>query len=752
MSPESGILKPRPYARLLSMLSDQLIKNNTVALTELAKNSYDADAGWVQIRIGNMDNYAKAGLTDKQKPFVEIEDDGDGMSFETIRDSWMNPASSNKFKRRQSRKPRTRKGRVIQGEKGIGRYAVFQIGKKVEIFTRERLSDNKGGEEISLITDLSEYTDQLLSHKKTKHPAEPVYLDQIESKYQIRGNPRFIKPGAISIEGKRLSRKNHGTLIRITELNYGWTLLNVKKIRETLSRLQSPFRKQDFDVSIVFQGERIPPLKDYDLDDVLDEALLRMTGEVDKLGRCVYSLKRGKTEEKGRLNLVEHLKQDRVKANSSHFYDNGDGKPRAPECGPFRFKFYVYDLVTMTDKDLNEYVKTHRLYIYRDGIRVYPYGDRDNDWMKLDILRGLIKASYYFSNDQLIGYVDISSEGNPNLRDKTNREGLLEQGTAYEDLRFLTLSALNYLHTEYQRAKHAGSEKPKRLEERRSELYLQTERVERSIRNLDSHLKRAKDEKGGKLTTTLSDEYLKERQIYRRQVEIVEDLAGVGIAVDATSHDLMLMMARASERVKEIQTILGSEEVDLEKLKDKADALGGLIASVTANLSGIQPLFRSARRRKKELRVSEVIETVIRYYETPIKKAKVQVEINEVGPPLTITSSEGILLQVFINLMDNSVYWLRVSETTRPRVEVVVDGEKGSVIFADNGPGVEKRDIDYIFEPFFSTKGIQGRGLGLYIARQLTDKYEYDLYYVEKKADRILPGANFRIDFVEQED
>lgn len=732
------------------MLSDQLIKNNTVALTELAKNSYDADASWVQIRIGNMKNFGKKGLSDKEKPFVEIEDDGDGMSFETIRDSWMNPASPDKFKRRQSRKVRTRRGRVIQGEKGIGRYAVFQIGKKVEIYTRERISGDKGGKEIYLITDLSEYTEELLSRKKAKHRAEPVYLDEIESRYQIRGSPRFIKPGAINIEGKRLSRKNHGTLIRITELRYGWTLPNVKKIREILWRLQSPFRRQDFAVSIVFQGDHISVLEAYELEDVLDEALLEMTGEVDKLGRCVYSLKRGKSEERGRLNLVEHLKQDAVPTNRSHFYDRGGGKPREPVCGPFRFKFYVYDIYTMTDKELKEYIRAHRLYIYRDDIRVYPYGDRDNDWMKLDIYRGLVRASYYFSNDQLIGYVDISSERNPKLRDKTNREGLLEQGTAYEDLRFLTLSALNYLHAEYQRAKLAATKKAKRLRERKSELYLQTEKVEKNIGNLDRHLKKVKDDKGKKLIATLTDEYLKERNIYRRQIEIVEDLAGVGIAVDATSHDLMLMMNRANERIKEIQTMIGSEEVDLERLSDKADALGGLIASIAANLSGIQPLFRSARRRRKELRISDIVKTVMRYYETPIKKARVQVEIKEVGPPLTITSSEGILLQLFINLMDNSVYWLRVSDVTRPKIEVVIDGEKGSVIFADNGPGVEEKYVDYIFEPFFSTKGLQSRGLGLYIARQLTDKYDYDLYYLNKKPEQILPGANFRIDFIEQ--
>ena len=209
MATKRGELRPRPYARLMTMLSYQLIKNNVVALTELAKNSYDADATWIQIRIGNMSNFGKDGLKSKAKPFVEIEDDGDGMSFETIRDCWMNPASPEKFIRRQEDRFKTRKGRIIQGEKGIGRYAVFQIGKKVEIFSRKRIGTNKGGREVNLITDLSEYTDELLSKKKSPSPEKPLFFDQLISKYHLRDEPIRIKPGKISIEGRRKSRKNH---------------------------------------------------------------------------------------------------------------------------------------------------------------------------------------------------------------------------------------------------------------------------------------------------------------------------------------------------------------------------------------------------------------------------------------------------------------------------------------------------------------------------------------------------------------
>jgi len=727
------------------MLSDQLIKNNVVALTELAKNSYDADASWVQIRIGNMFNFGKEGLKEREKPFVEIEDDGDGMSFETIRDAWMNPASPNKFIKRQEDKVRTRKGRILQGEKGIGRYAVFQIGKKVEIYTRERIGRDKGAEEVHLVTDLSEYTAELLSKKKTPTSKKPLFFDQLSSKYYIRDKPIRIKSGMLKVEGQSRERENHGTLIRITELNYEWTYSNTKKIREILSRMQSPFRKTDFAVSIIYEAEDVLVFEDLTVEEVLEEALLEMAGSVNENGICKYSL----NGEKGRIDLVENLKQDAVKENREHFFDDKSTRTHDLQCGPFQVRFCVYDLDRIDDPALKRYIREHRTYIYRDGIRVYPYGDSDNDWIKLDIYRGVYRAGAYLSNDQLIGYISISSKANPGLRDKTNREGLLEQGTAYEDLRLLTLSTLNFLHSEFQRYKLKP--KAKHRKARTSELYLQTEKVQKSIDDFDKYLDMTKAQEGQKYLKKLTEDYYNEREIYRRQIEIVEDLAGVGIAVDATSHDLMVVMNRAVEKINEIQATVHSEGLDLERLRDKTDALQGQLMFMRSLLVGIQPLFRSSRRRNKELLISDIIKTVQRYYETPLKELNAKVYINEVGAPLVVVSSEGVLLQLFINLMDNSVYWLRVSNALEPKVEVLINGDHGYVIFADNGPGVEEKYIDYIFEPFFSRKGIQGRGLGLYIARQLTDRYEYDLYYVEEKDKRILPGANFRIDFIEQE-
>lgn len=84
-------------------------------------------------------------------------------------------------------------------------------------------------------------------------------------------------------------------------------------------------------------------------------------------------------------------------------------------------------------------------------------------------------------------------------------------------------------------------------------------------------------------------------------------------------------------------------------------------------------------------------------------------------------------------------------------IEIILDGNKCQMIFADNGPGIAKDDAPYIFEPFYSGKGEEGRGLGLYIARQLLERNEYSIELAELKSEKILSGANFIVNFFTEE-
>jgi len=91
----------KPYARLMNIIGDQLITDKKVAVIEVVKNSYDADSENVQVRFLNMDNYGKTYLTEKEQPYFEIEDDGDGMTLQTITDVWLRPATPSKLDKKK---------------------------------------------------------------------------------------------------------------------------------------------------------------------------------------------------------------------------------------------------------------------------------------------------------------------------------------------------------------------------------------------------------------------------------------------------------------------------------------------------------------------------------------------------------------------------------------------------------------------------------------------------------------------------
>ncbi len=236
-------LQIKPYARLLTMLGDQLIKNELIALIELIKNSYDADASWVKVSfIGFAEDYS---LTPTSK--IIIEDDGCGMNAEILRKHWLNPATPDKLKRKKT-DPKTPKGRVLQGEKGIGRFAIFKLGKKISITTRRRVQDEMGrfldeGETIEnmLTYDFSKYdNDFLLENGEEKE----LFLEQLEVDLTQRA-PISIVEKEILLGTTLRTRKPFGTVIEITNLKTKWTSERVDRIQRDIGKLLPIFATED---------------------------------------------------------------------------------------------------------------------------------------------------------------------------------------------------------------------------------------------------------------------------------------------------------------------------------------------------------------------------------------------------------------------------------------------------------------------------------------------------------------------------
>lgn len=728
-------LQIRPYARLLTMLGEQLIRNERIALIELIKNSYDADADWVKVTFQGFGNNYKI----EQGSKIVIEDNGHGMNQDLIENHWLNPATPEK-KRRKKTKDTTGKGRIIQGEKGIGRFAILKLGRRIEITSKTK----EDQQEHHVTYDFSRYDDDFLSENGDE---KDLYIDDLRVALLNR-RPERIFPSELSFGSRKKKRLNHGTIIEISDLKGSWTERKVESVYRDLTKLESIFLKReniDFEVSIYRNEEHQNFQEDY------LEKLNLLLNE-----RSVIKIEKGcfdsdKKEYRFTINGVDKSISivdpsiTGLKVFKDRFGNAGSElNDRQIECGSFDFGFYVFDFSTQApvkhqlDKEDKLIIRDHRIYLYRDNIRVYPYGEPDDDWLRIDVYRGTISAGHFLSNDQVVGFVNISQRNNPNLKDKTNREGLIDEGNATEDFITLLQTFLAFIRQKpYARYR-------KDIENKKDQDIFISGQVQKEFDELKSAVG---DNKAAlNILSRAENEYKSERRYLTKRAETTEELAGVGLSVETASHDIMGIMGQVFTNLDGlIRDLLSTDEIDKEELLKELQSIRGGMSFIQAQLKDIQLLFKSSKQRRKSIRVKEILEKVERIYRRLLKKESIQFTINSLGSPLFAKTTDAVLLQLFLNLFDNAVYWLQQTSKSDKKIEILLDGNKGRMIFSDNGPGIDKDDAPYIFEPFYSGKGDEGRGLGLYIARQLLERNEYSIELADIKSEKSLSGANFVI-------
>lgn len=745
----------RPYARLLTMLGEQLIKNERIALIELIKNAYDADSEWVKISFLDFEDGYR--ISDNSR--IVIEDSGCGMTSEVIEKHWLNPATPEKKKRKQISRV-TKKGRVIQGEKGIGRFAILKLGRDIEIITRYE------GDvyESVLHYDFSKYDDEFLTEEGEQ---KEIFIDDLNISLYTR-DPQVIKEENILLGTKIQERVPHGTRIEIKNLKGTWSEEKIREVYNDLSRLESIFikpktngdksadnikkdLKEAFNIYIYKDEQE----QHFDMDYLESLNLLLEDRAVIKVEEGYFDEING--EFRFLLNKVPTklplLDKDLtgLKVFRDRFGVGGEKlKSRKTECGSFNFEFYVFDFSPQAppkyalDGEDKRIIKSHRIYLYRDGIRVYPYGEPDNDWLSIDIDRGTVSAGQFLSNNQVVGYVNISQEHNPFLKDKTNREGLIEEGNATDDFITLIRVLLAYLRQKPYARYRLGLDNAKAQDVFRNEQIKQTfEELKEAVQD---------DKRAKELVLKAEQKYRTERNFLVRRAETTEELAGVGLSVETASHDIMAIMGKAMNLVDSIMrdTLLG-DRIDKNTLNSEISTLRGMLSFIEAQLKDIQLLFRSSKQRRRDIRVIEVVEKVEKIYRNLLSKLGISLTINTIGSPLFAKTTDAVLLQLCLNLMDNAVYWLQQTSIEDKKILITLDGDKYRFVFSDNGPGITEGDIPYIFEPFYSGKGEEGRGLGLYIARQLLERNDYTIELAELSRDKLLDGANFIVSFISEE-
>lgn len=669
----SGTTTFRPRARLLRILGEELISDDVVAITELVKNAYDADAKCVVVSF--------EGVTGPEGRIV-VEDDGDGIDLDALLHRWMEPAGSGKG---SGRKLRTRGGRRMLGEKGVGRFAVDKLARRLELITKTRGQK----EELHASFDWDEYSDDAL------------FLSDIQSSWELR------KPERI---------RSRGTALVMSGLRGEWTERSFRRMCTRLSRLIPPHAKDD-SFRIEVRSDEFPDYSGNLNTGFLERSPYRIEAVFNGLQTILVRLN-GRVTAEIPWNAQEELR-----------------------CGPVEMRFHAFDLETDAIAKLGPRMEARAwlrhwsgVSIYRDGFRVWPFGEPQDDWLRLD-QRRVNNPVLRLSNNQIVGFVSLTADGNPELRDQTNREGLISND-AFEDLRRLVLFVLQLLETERHEIRHPSKR------ERRLPGRVKLEGKHPIAREIEELAGQA----SGRLATRMralgkraQDHAEREESGRRRIIEGLVELSAAGQAASGLHTSIEPVLESITEQVKSLRTQARGKS----ELSSVVRSLQFEIEDLRRRLSIIEPMSEMVTRRRHSMDVGSELET-FRELMRPL------LEGHGVGMTTELTSKKvlrsSMRPQTFHRLLHvlvrNSLDWVG-STDRKPMIRLRLAPGKGSceISFTDSGPGIPEEVAGRIFDPHMSLKE-GGKGMGLTIASSILEQHGGS---ISLDTDRRRKGATFRI-------
>jgi signal transduction histidine kinase len=415
-------------------------------------------------------------------------------------------------------------------------------------------------------------------------------------------------------------------------------------------------------------------------------------------------------------------------------------KADKPSCGDFKFSLYSFDLtdnlsITKIDK---EFIRSNFVYVYRDGVRVYPFGEKEMDWLELDKLRSVVKAGRFLSYNDLMGFVYITQEENAILKDATNRQGMMNIDGAYDDFRYLMLAATEILNTE------SKIDKEKKKVSKNKSYSDSNAVVRKSFDSLKNKLEKINDLDTLKTANQFLDTLETHTELMKERMETVEDLAGLGMAVEKASHDALMLLTKMRGNIKDIKTKARNKDYKNEELVNLLNELDENLNFIYDEMQVIQPLFKIQRKAIQDVSVYESIEKVVKYFRREIEN-KISIQIIK-DKDVTVKTNNGLILQVLINLIDNAIYWVNKNESKKTEIAFQINTKDNTLIIADNGPGIREDVEPLIFNEFFSLKS-DGRGLGLYIVKEILLRINAEISIIQEDKKKLLSGANFLIKF-----
>jgi signal transduction histidine kinase len=709
----------RVESRLLEELGERLVSSSEVALVELIKNSYDADATYCSVDWGD--------------DYVTVSDDGHGMTPNEFLEFWMTIATSDKKNRVYSRKY----SRKMSGEKGVGRFAARFLGEYLRLETVAQKP--KAKTKTRLVAEFD--------WQKLDRAAD---LEELEVNYTVEHG--------VTDES--------GTTLRIEKVRDVLDSRSMKAVRTNVLGIASPFAGLDAGMYGASRSRSRDTAKDpgfavriagYSDDE--EESNLAKSVLDNYVARVRFKLT------KNSIAVRIHFNQQDTEYKENCKFTNNIGCEVVGDIRYFPRRAGTFHGAEVDGRRAWSWVRDNSgVAVIDHGFRVPPYGAGEDDWLHLDAdtvmrrrdwrtdlmhklhpipeeikpLPGLNPALWLPRNQTLVGAVFIessaaASEANKGLVPNMDRQGYLES-RAFEEFRDATRFAVELIgHYDRKLAREEDERIARRNRRKaRQELKVAIDEI-RSAPNLD------KDQKN-RIINQYSDLYrnVEELENYDRNVrQNLDVMSSLGVIAGFMTHEVQRMLFQLRQTTKALTTI-AKQDPKVEKLRlqlEKSEESFQAYTQFTQLFLG-----EGMQAPRKPYKAKYQIKNVTSTFDGIQSERGIEVEISiddrVMAPHVPIAMYAGVALNLHTNALKAVIQQDR-RKAKKISFRAWNDDKYHFLEVLDTGVGIPEKVRGRIFDPLYTTTSSldsplgSGMGLGLALIRRLLEGYKGSIGLVD---------------------